>query len=104
MLLKNLRTILTCSVIALAITKPLGADDIDTSDISRLVMQGEIMPLTRILEIVRPITGDRVLEVGMEHEDFGLVYEVYFLDPQGLRHEIYVDARTGEILMQKLDD
>lgn len=40
----------------------------------------------------------------MEHEDERLVYEVYFLDPGGRRREIYVDAVTGEVLMQKIDD
>jgi len=54
--------------------------------------------------MVRPVTGDTILEVEVEHEDFGIAYEIYFLDPQGRRREIYVDARTGEIMLQQLDD
>lgn len=105
-LLKNLLYFLTCLAIAMATTTSLSADGDGESarEISRLLTQGEILPLASILEIVRPITGVHVLEVEVEHEDFGLVYEIYFLDPQGLRREIYVDARTGKILMQKLDD
>jgi uncharacterized membrane protein YkoI len=102
--LKSLRYILTSFAILLALITPLWADETEPDEVSRLLRQDEILPLATILELIRPVTGETILEVEVEHEDFGIAYEIYFLDPQGRRREIYVDARTGEIMLQKLDD
>lgn len=102
--LNRLRYILTSGAVLLATMTPIWTDETEPDKVSRLLRQGEILPLAAILEMVRPVTGDTILEVEVEHEDFGIAYEIYFLDPQGRRREIYVDARTGEIMLQKLDD
>lgn len=102
--LNRLRYILTSGAVLLATMTPIWADETEPDEVSRLLRQGEILSLAAILEMVRPVTGDTILEVEVEHEDFGIAYEIYFLDPQGRRREIYVDARTGEIMLQKLDD
>jgi len=100
---KNLLYILGLSALQLTVTGQVRADETEPGEASRLLRQGEILPLTSILEMVRPVTGTHILEVEIEHEDFGLAYEIYFLDAEGRRREIYVDARTGEIMLQKLD-
>ena len=99
-----MRYILVSTVIALAISTPLRADETDPAEVSRLQAEGAILPLTAIFEIIRPVTGLDILEVEVEHEDFGIAYEIYFLDPEGRRREIFVNARTGEIMLQKLGD
>ncbi len=104
MLLKNLLPILVCSALSLAATTSLRADETDPDEASRLQTQGVILSLASILERIRPITGTNILEIEVEHANSGLAYEIYFLDLEGHRREIFVDARTGEILPQKLDD
>lgn len=89
---------------AMATSTLLRADETDPDEVSRLQAEGAILPLAAIFEIIEPVTGSNIVEVEVEHEDFGFAYEIYFLDPQGRRREIYVDARTGEIMLQKLDD
>lgn len=102
--MKSLQTIVSSLLIAIAVPLAVSADDMSSAEVSRLLKGGEIQPLVNILEIVRPITGTHVLEVVFENGVFGMAYEIYFLDTEGRRREIYVDARTGEILMQKLDN
>lgn len=102
--MKNQLFILSFLALLLPATEQVSADETEPDEASRLLRQGEILPLSTILELVRPVTGTSILEVEVEHEDFGLTYEIYFLDQQGRRREIYVDARSGEILLQKLDD
>lgn len=80
------------------------ADDDDARYATEQLQKGVILPLSEILERVRHVTGDTILEIEIEREDFGPVYEVYFLDPDGRRREIYVNAVSGEILMQKIDE
>lgn len=104
MIVKILFCLLVSSAVALTVPVLAFADKTNPDEISRMLGNGEILSLAKILEIVRPVTGTRILEVEMEHEDFGLIYEIYFLDPQGRRREIYVDARNGNILSQELDD
>ncbi len=87
-------------------TGPLAvrADETGAGSANALLQEDQILSLSTILEIVRPITGDDILEVEVEHKASGLAYEIYFLDPQGHRRKIYVDARTGDLVPQKLDD
>lgn len=61
--------------------------------------KGDVLPLARILELLRAegITGE-VLEVELENEDDGFVYEIYLLGPDGRRLEVKVDPATGKIL------
>lgn len=94
-----------CLAACLAAPIASASDDGDDARFAtQQLREGKILPLSEILSRVEHVTGGNVLEVEAEHEDHGLVYEVYFLDPNGQRHEIYVDAATGEILKQKLDD
>ena len=81
-----------------------GDDDEGASWATRLVREGKALPLTTILEKLRPETGPHVLEVELEEGHGGWVYEVYFLGKDGQRQEIYVNALTGEILPQQAED
>lgn len=81
-----------------------GDDDEGASWATRLVREGKALPLTTILEKLRPETGPNVLEVELEEGHGGWVYEVYFLGKDGQRQEIYVNALTGEILPQQAED
>ena len=102
--MKSLQTIAVSLLFTFGVPLAVTADNMRSEDVSRLLKNGEIQSLFSTLEIVRPITGTHILEVIFENGVFGMAYEIYFLDTEGRRREIYVDARTGEILMQRLDN
>ena len=89
-------------VLALLAAPMIGfADDDDDARLAtKQVRDGVILSLTEILARIHHITEGQILEIELEREDQGLVYEVYFLDADGRRREIYVDAGTGELLVK----
>jgi uncharacterized membrane protein YkoI len=94
---------------ALGPVLPVRADDAhdereSAEEVYAGAKSGVIMPLTKILEKVRKIHPGEVVETKFEHRGAALVYEIYFLDASGRRVEIYVDARTGEVLKSEGDD
>lgn len=64
--------------------------------IRQWVEQGDILSLETILQH-QPLGGE-LLDAEVEWEDGVLVYELKWLDKQGRRHKIRVDARTGDPL------
>lgn len=96
-----------CALALLVTPSPADEGKHDTRDrdeISEARKRGEVLPLSQILIMVRPIIGDRVVDVEFEREDGILVYEIYYLDGDGRRHEVYVDARTGSIIRKRKKD
>lgn len=74
-------------------------DDDDRRTLERAQENGNVLPLTRIVELLREqgIAGD-ILEVELEGEGEDFVYEIYVLGPDGRRLELKVDPVTGRIL------
>ena len=79
------------------------ADD-DYIEARRLLDSGEILPLEVILKKVRQIFPGKVLEVELEKEDQQLAYEIEILGDNGVIKEIYINAKTGKLLLIKEDD
>lgn len=65
---------------------------------------GHVLPLITILSQIHPITGDNVVDVEFEQDDGRYKYGIYYLDEQGRRREVYVDAQSGDVLEDGLDD
>lgn len=65
---------------------------------------GAIMPIELILKSLKEKLNGEVLEIELDDEDGRLYYEIYYLDSGGRRIEIEVDAATGEILKDKVED
>ncbi len=95
--------VLLVSLVLLVPLQPVQADD-DYIEARRLFESGEILPLEAILEKVRQVLPGRVLEVELENEDRKVVYEMEILGDDGVIREVYVDAKSGEILSAKEDD
>ncbi len=95
--------VLLVSLVLLVPLQPVQADD-DYIEARRLFESGEILPLEAILEKVRQVFPGRVLEVELENEDRKVVYEMEILGDDGVIREVYVDAKSGEILSAKEDD
>ena len=65
---------------------------------------GTIMPIELILKTLKEKLKGEILEIELEDKDGRLYYEIYYLDSEGRRIEINVDAATGEILKDKVED
>lgn len=79
------------------------ADD-DHDEARRLRQAGDILPLDKILQELRPRYPGKVLEVELEHKAGQIIYEVEMLFEDGMVHELYIDAKTGKVLRNKVDD
>jgi uncharacterized membrane protein YkoI len=66
--------------------------------------RGKIMPIELLLKSLKERLKGEIVEIELDDNDSGLYYEVYYLDSGGRRIEIYVDAATGEILKNKVED
>lgn len=80
------------------------ADD-DHERARELVKRGEIMSLAELLQQVDRLEGGklRLLEAELENKKDRLVYELEFIDEQGVVRELLFDARTGEALGEEDD-
>ena len=65
---------------------------------------GDVLPLIAILTRIHPITGDNVVDIEFEQDDGRFKYGIYYLDDNGRRREIYVDAQSGDVLEDELAD
>ncbi|MDF1763983.1 MAG: peptidase M4 [Oleibacter sp.] len=66
------------------------------------VAAGDMLSLDVILQR-HPINGE-LLDAEIEWEDERLVYELKWLDSAGLRHETYIDAKSGDWIEEEIDD
>lgn len=77
----------------------VNANDHDAA--RRAVEAGEIRPLTDILGDVRGKLPGEIVGVKIEQKDSRWLYEFRIVDGKGRLLEVYVDARTGEIVRTK---
>lgn len=79
------------ALILLAVFLPAAADDEE-------VPEADIVPLPELLVHVREQFQGRLLEVELDDEDDGWVYEIKLLSTQGNVLELEYDAGTMELL------
>lgn len=86
---------------------PAHAGKQDHLEARRLLAAGEILPLARVLEIVRLEVPGPVIEVDLDRdEDDGIVhweYKIKVLTESGVVRKVKLDARDGAILKVKDD-
>ena len=85
-------------------TAVLASDDIGQKEIRRLVEQGRIMPLEKLLQRYPEKKYGRLLDLEVEREHGAIVYEFEFLRRDGQVLEIEVDASNGRVLKQEIED
>lgn len=81
-----------------------GKDNDDRDDLARATAKGPVLPLADILTRTKQQITGRVVEIEFDDDDDRALYEIYWIDTAGRRHETEVDARTGAILKTKVDD
>jgi hypothetical protein len=76
---------------------PVHADEIQ--DIAqRLRASGAILPLERVVELAHDRHEGRLLQVELELVEGRYVYEVEFVDDDGLIWAMFFDAASGDVL------
>ena len=95
-------------VLVLSLAVPAAhADKDDHLEAQRLLAAGEILPLARVLEIVRREVPGPVIEVDLDRDDDDGVthweYEVEVLMDDGVVRKVKLDARSGAVLKIKDD-
>jgi uncharacterized membrane protein YkoI len=59
---------------------------------------GHLIPLARVIEMIRRRSPGRQLDAGLEQQGERQVYRVRWMTSDGRRIDYIVDARTGAIL------
>ena len=94
---------LVLAILLLTVLVGAIADD-DHLDARRLTQAGQILPLEAILETVSRQYPGRVLEVELERESGGYIYEIEILGPSGEVWEVEIDAVNGRLLKSERED
>ncbi len=101
--------ILPVCLLCLLLLRPAGAgaevlpqigfdDGLDAGAARAAMLRGEILPLDRILAILRRNFPGEIIEIELELDDGALVYEFDILGPDGRLFEVEIAAATGEII------
>ena len=100
--LASRRRILGGALVLAAALAPLwiSADD-DHGRALRLREAGAILPLSDLLERLRPQISGQLLEIELEKRGGGYVYEAEVLDDSGRVREFEFDARDGRLLGER---
>jgi uncharacterized membrane protein YkoI len=76
----------------------------DFHEARRLIETGAILPLERIFAKVYSQYHGRILEVELERDIRGYVYEIEMLDDDGIVRELMFDAVSAKCLSTKRDN
>jgi len=76
----------------------------DHDEAKRLFESGDILSLEVILEKLRPHYPGKILKVELEKQSKYIIYEMEIVGQDGVVHELYVDAKTGDVLHSEVDD
>ncbi|MEX0950758.1 MAG: PepSY domain-containing protein [Gammaproteobacteria bacterium] len=78
--------------------------DADIDEIRRLKEAGSIMPLEDIIVKMRRDYPGRIIEIELDEDDGLYVYEIEYVDDDGMVWDLELDARNGELLKREIDD
>lgn len=97
------------SVLALLVllsAGPVRADDLDQDEARRLLRAGKIKPLSELLQQHAQRLNGHLLDVELEYDDDDRapVYEIEVLGEDGVVREFDLDAATGAILKEEVED
>lgn len=88
----------------LLLASPALAGDDDHERARQALERGEVLPLTRILEIAEKDAGGRVIEVDLDRDDGRYLYELELITPDGRLLEMEIDGANGRVLEREFED
>jgi uncharacterized membrane protein YkoI len=101
MLRRDLIRVGLCAAVAFVPTTLWAGQHRDHDEARRAVESGEALPLVEILARVRSDLGGEVVDVSFERKKGRWVDEFKVIGPGGQLREVYVDARSVEILKRE---
>jgi uncharacterized membrane protein YkoI len=79
-------------------------DGIDADAVLRAVQRAELMPLGRVLDILRAERQGEVVEIELDLDDGRVIYDFDVLSPDGRLYAVAIDAVTGQVREIELED
>ncbi|MCU1717019.1 PepSY domain-containing protein [Pseudomonas sp. 5P_3.1_Bac2] len=93
------------SAVLLVVSSSGSARDLNQDEALKLRQEGRILPLEQLLQTaLQRYPGAVLLEAELEDEDGRLVYEVELVTSQGVVREIELNAGSGEVIKDEVDD
>ena len=93
------------AALLLALVPLAPALDVDQDEALRLRQSGEVLSFQAILrQAEERYPGARLLEAELEDDDGELIYEIELLTDDGVVRELEIDARTGRVLEDEVDN
>lgn len=78
---------------------------LDNGDVLELRQEGKILPFERILQsALKQHPKAQILEVEFEEEDGKYYYQLEILTKQGIVRDLEIDAYTGRLLKDEIED
>lgn len=97
--------VLALALLSLLLPASLVAKDLTHDDALRLRQQGLIMPINELLHIaLQRYPQASVLELELEKKHGLFIYEIEILTQTGQVRELKLNAATGDILEDEVDD
>lgn len=66
------------------------------------VLRREVLPLARILALAARYQAGEVIEIELKARQGVVFYDVHVLIPSGVVHELYIDAKTGRLIVNQV--
>lgn len=93
------------AALLLALVPLAPALDVDQDEALRLRQSGEVLSFQAILrEAEARHPGARLLEAELDDDDGELIYEIELLTRDGVVRELEIDARSGRLLEDEVDN
>ncbi|MET3998340.1 PepSY domain-containing protein [Marinobacterium sp. MBR-109] len=105
--MKSLLAILLSGFMALTMVlspAALASRDVDQDEARRLMLSGQIRPLSELMLLHPERLSGHLLDVELEEEDGRLVYEIEVLGKDGVVREFYLDASSGAVIKEEIED
>ncbi|MCP3731030.1 PepSY domain-containing protein [Sphingomonas sp. MG17] len=66
------------------------------------VLRREVLPLTRILALAARYQPGEVIEIEVKARQGTIFYDVHVLIPSGVVHELFIDAKSGRLIVNQV--
>jgi hypothetical protein len=80
------------------------AEDAATPDVAELLRSGEILSQDAIIKRATEQHPGKVTEVELEHKCGRYIYEIDVVDDKGVKTELELDAKSGDVLSSRGDE
>lgn len=95
--------LVVASIAAISVGIAQSDEDSHHEEVLKQREMKDILPFEVILSAIRPLIKGEIIETEFEMEDGLPAYEFKYIDQSGHVREMYVNAKTGEIIKDESD-